>query len=128
MFSNEEAAAIDDMRDMATAARERQNTSAGAEPMPANVIEAIIAAIVGKWSGTLPASAEEHMRSQGWWDDIFCLGNQFIAALGVLESAGCVRKPGAAEMTDDEKRKLIEIAKQMCAADGAAAQSGVVAP
>ena len=68
------------------------------------------------------------MRSEGMYDDVFCLGNQYIAALGVLESAGCVRKPGAAEMTDDEKRKIIDIAKKMCAADGAAAQSGVVAP
>jgi hypothetical protein len=50
------------------------------------------------------------------------MGNQYVAALGVLESAGCVRKPGAAEMTDAEKRRLIGIAQQMCAWDGAAAQ------
>ena len=93
----------------------RQDTTAGGEPIPVNVIEAIIAAIVGKWSGTLPASAEESIRSKGWWDAFFCLGNQYIAALGVLESAGCVRKPGAAEMTDDEKRRIIDIARQMCA-------------
>ena len=54
------------------------------------------------------------MRAEGMYDEIFCLSNQYTAALSVLESAGCVRKPGAAEMTDDEKRKLIEIAK-MCA-------------
>jgi hypothetical protein len=43
-----------------------QRTTAGAEPMPANVIEGIIAAIVGKWSGTLATSDEEYIRGQGW--------------------------------------------------------------
>ena len=92
----------------------RQNTTAGTEPMPANVIEGVIATIVAKWSGNLPPPIEAQMRAEGMYDEIFCLSNQYTAALSVLESAGCVRKPGAAEMTDDEKRKLIEIAK-MCA-------------
>ena len=73
--------------------------------LTANVIEGIIATIVAKWSGKLPPPAEAEMRAEGMYDEIFCLSNQYTAALSVLESAGCVRKPGAAEMTDDEKRK-----------------------
>ena len=62
--------------------------SAGNVAMPAYVIEGILKYIVSKWQGIMPPGVQEQLRADGLWDKIFCLQNEYIAALGVMESAG----------------------------------------
>eukprot|EP01047_Picozoa_sp_COSAG01_P009385 COSAG01_NODE_383_length_17798_cov_351.422058_21_plen_179_part_01 len=74
--------------------------------------------ITAVWTKTLPAEVEQDLRSRAtstgtFYDDLLCLHNQYHTALAVLAQHGITRAVNAPEMSDQEKRKLIMIARSM---------------
>ena len=70
------------------------------------------------WTGTLPRTIEDEMRSKltpvgNFYDDLLSLDNQYFTALTVLSEAGFSRASTAPERDDDAKRTAIMIARSM---------------
>ena len=74
--------------------------------------------VVAVWTGTLPRTLEDEMRSEltpvgNCYDDLLSLDNQYFTALTVLSEAGFSRASTAPERDDNAKRTAIMIARSM---------------
>jgi hypothetical protein len=75
--------------------------------------------VVAVWTGTLPRTLEDEMRSEltpvgNFYDDLLSLDNQYFTALTVLREAGLfVKSAAGAELDDNAKRTVIMIARSM---------------
>ena len=76
--------------------------------------------VLSSWTGSVTPAMQDMLRpttnGTDYMQEFLSTENQYRTALSVLSSAGCTRDAALPELSDEEKLRVIEIARTMVVA------------
>ena len=76
--------------------------------------------VISSWTGSVTPAMQDMLRlttnGTDFMQELLSTENQYHTALSVLSSAGATRDAAAPELSDEEKQRVIEIARTMVVA------------